>query len=137
MGTLLEIQHQMGVIFWPLMLSLLIVVALVAWTGARLFRPDAVPDLQTKAWVDGILFWGGFALIAGVLGTVVGIVIASQSIELAGEVRPQLVWGGIKIALTSSVFGMLILAFAALAWFAIQLRWRLLRARLAESVATV
>jgi hypothetical protein len=30
---------------------------------------------------------------------------------------------------------MLIMAFAALAWFAIQLRWLLLRARLAESVA--
>ena len=108
--------------------SLLAVVLLTALSASRLVRSDASPDLLTKAWLDAILFWGGFAVISGVLGTLVGIIIAAQSIELAGEVEATLVAGGIKVALTSSAAGVLILAFAALVWFLLQVRWRLLLA---------
>ena len=122
------VWEQMGVIRWPLAFSLLAVVLLTALSASRLVRSDASPDLLTKAWLDAILFWGGFAVISGVLGTLVGIIIAAQSIELAGEVEATLVAGGIKVALTSSAAGVLILAFAALVWFLLQVRWRLLLA---------
>ncbi len=120
------IWRDMGFMRWPLAFSLVAVLLLALWAAVRLFRPGAAPDLRTKAWVDAILFWGGFAVISGVLGTLVGIVIAAQSIEAAGQVSTMLVWGGIKVAMLTSVFGMLILGFAALVWFVLQLRWRLL-----------
>lgn len=120
------IWRDMGFMRWPLAFSLVAVLLLASWATLRLFRPGAAPDLRTKAWVDAILFWGGFAVISGVLGTLVGIVIAAQSIEAAGQVSTMLVWGGIKVAMLTSVFGMLILGFAALVWFVLQLRWRLL-----------
>lgn len=123
------IWESMGFIRWPIAFALLCVVLLTAYSGARLWRPGAVADLLTKAWLDAILFWGGFAMIAGVLGTLVGIVIAAQSIEAAGSVSTVLVWGGIKVAMLSSAFGTLILAGSALVWFALQLRWRILEAR--------
>jgi len=122
--------EAVGFIRYPLLLSFLVVAALTAWSAYQLFRPGASPDLRTKAWLDGILFWGGFALITGVTGTLIGIIIASQSIEMAGSVSPALVWGGIKVALLSSAIGALILAGAALVWFVLQLRWRLLSAGL-------
>jgi len=121
-----DLWTSMGFMRWPLLFSLLIVVALGAWSAFKLFRPDADADLRTKAWLDAILFWGGFAVVCGVLGTLVGIVIAAQYIEAAGEVSTTLVWGGIKVALLTSVFGTLILGFASLLWFGLQLRWRLL-----------
>ncbi len=40
----------------------------------------------------------------------------------------RLVGGGVKVALFSSVFGILVLAGAALLWFGLQLRWRYLLA---------
>ena len=130
MGT---IWVNMGFIRYPMGFSLLVVVLLAAWTAVRLFRRDATPDLRTKAWLDAVLFWGGFAMVAGILGTLVGIMIAAQSIEAAGDVSTTLVWGGIKVALSTSAFGALILGFAGLLWFVLQLRWRLMRAGLAES----
>jgi len=126
--------NSIGFIRWPLAFSLLAVVLLTGYSALRLYRPGAGPDLLTKAWLDAILFWGGFAMIAGVLGTLVGIVIAAQSIEAAGAVSTSLVWGGVKISLLSSALGTLILAAAALLWFALQLRWRVLEARVAGAV---
>ena len=127
------VWESVGFIRWPLTLSFLAVVILALWSAAKLFRSGATPDLRSKAWVDAILFWGGFAVISGVLGTLVGIIIASQAIEATGDVSTTLVWGGIKVAMLSSALGMMILAFAALLWFALQLRWRLLMADLASA----
>ena len=127
------IWTSMGFIRWPLAFSLLCVLLLSAYSTARLYRRGASADLLTKTWLDAILFWGGFAMISGVLGTIVGIVIAAQSIEAANSVSTALVWGGIKVALLASAFGTLILAASALLWFALQLRWRLLQARAAHA----
>lgn len=124
-----QIWSSIGFIRWPLAFSCLCVVLLALYSGTRLFKPGAAPDVLTKAWLDAVLFWGGFAMIAGCLGTLVGVVIAAQSIEAAGSVSTSLVWGGIKVALLSSAFGTLILAGSALLWFGLQLRWRVLEAR--------
>jgi len=130
-----EIWRNMGVIHWPLLISALAVAGLTLWSIVRLFRPGAAPDLRTKAWIDAILFWGGFALVAGVLGTLLGVIIAAQSIEAAGDIQPMLIWGGIKVALSSAAAGSLILCLAALLWFFLQLRWRLLLAEVSEGRA--
>lgn len=74
------------------------------------------------------MFWGGFAAISGVLGSIAGTIIAFQSIEAAGEVSATLIAGGIKVELFGSSFGVLILGFAALLWFVLQFKWRMLQA---------
>ncbi len=127
------IWNDIGFIRWPLMFSFLVVVGLALFSAVRLFRPGATPDLHSKAWLDAILFWGGFASIAGLLATLVGFTIATQSVEAAGEVNITLMWGGIKVSMLGSLFGVLILAFASLLWFVLQLRWRLL---VADEVGT-
>lgn len=129
MSQLSEMWVQLGFIRWPLAFSAVAVGVLALWSAAKLFHPEARAELRTKAWVDATLFWGGFALVAGVLGTLIGVVVTSLSIEAAGEISTTLVWGGIRIALLSSAVGALILALSALAWFVLQLRWRLLWAR--------
>jgi hypothetical protein len=121
-----DFWYQMGFMRYPLTLSLLIVIGLALLATGRLFRPCALPDRYTKTWIDAILFWGGFAVICGVLGTLIGITIAAGYVESAGEITTPLLWGGIKVALSTTLFGFLILALAALLWFALQLRWRLL-----------
>jgi biopolymer transport protein ExbB len=48
------------------------------------------------------------APLLGFLGTVVGMILAFQAIEAAGEVEATLVAGGIKVALLTTAFGLLI-----------------------------
>ena len=121
-----DVWVSMGYMRYPLTFSLLVVIGLALLAAARVFRPGALPDRYTKAWIDAILFWGGFAVICGVLGTLIGIIIAAQWIEAAEVVSTSLVWGGIKVALTTSAFGLVIMAIAGLLWFGLQLKWRLL-----------
>jgi hypothetical protein len=123
---------DVGFIRWPLTLSLMTVVGLTAWATLHVVTgPPGRPE--TKAWIDAVLFWGGFAFLSGVLGTLVGIVQAAQAIEVSGAAIPAtLVWGGIKVALLSTVVGAGVLAVAALAWFGLQLGWRLGRDAVAE-----
>jgi biopolymer transport protein ExbB len=48
------------------------------------------------------------APLLGFLGTVIGMILAFQSIEAAGEVEATLVAGGIKVALLTTAFGLMI-----------------------------
>ena len=48
------------------------------------------------------------APLLGFLGTVIGMIIAFQSIEQAGEVEATLVAGGIKVALLTTAAGLVI-----------------------------
>ena len=129
------VWQSLGFARWALAFSVIVIICLTLFSVYRLFRPGATSDLRTKAFVDAILFWGGFAVIWGVLGTLLGITMAAQAIEAAGAVSTRLIWGGIKVSLLTSEFGMLILVIAALIWFVLQLRWRLLEADLEAEAA--
>jgi biopolymer transport protein ExbB len=48
------------------------------------------------------------APLLGFLGTVIGMILAFQSIEAAGEVEATLVAGGIKVALLTTAIGLII-----------------------------
>lgn len=58
------------------------------------------------------LVWLSFFIAAapmlGFLGTVIGMVEAFDAIEQAGDISPSLVAGGIKVALLTTVFGLIV-----------------------------
>ena len=120
---------ELGFMGWPMSFAVLVALVLTVWSATQLIGSQAIPDLRTKAWVDAIIFWGGFAAVCGALGSLVGIIIAFQRIEAAGEVTGPLVAFGLRVGLIRSSVGLLILLSSALAWFPLQLRWRLLLAK--------
>ncbi|MDD2550979.1 MAG: MotA/TolQ/ExbB proton channel family protein [Bacteroidales bacterium] len=50
----------------------------------------------------------GVAPMFGFMGTVIGMIDAFDAIEVAGDIQPSLVAGGIKIALITTVFGLIV-----------------------------
>jgi biopolymer transport protein ExbB/TolQ len=81
---------------------------------------EAGSDSQLRATIDGSLFWGSYALMLGILGTVVGIAIAAQAVEAVGQVHTQLVWGGIRVSLITTMYGLLVFLGAALVWLGLR-----------------
>lgn len=88
---------------------------------AGLLRADEGPDAAEKAisaygsiemgfLERGLVWLSLFISIApmlGFLGTVIGMVDAFDAIEAAGDISPSIVAGGIKIALLTTIFGLI------------------------------
>ncbi len=120
-----------GIMMYPIVFSALVALSLTAWSAWRLWGSEPRVDARVEAAVDGVLFWGGYALLLGFLGTVIGVAIAAHAVEAVGVVHTTLVWGGIKVALITTIYGAVILGASALLWFLLRLRCRTLLARVA------
>lgn len=58
--------------------------------------------------VSWIALFIALAPMLGFLGTVIGMIIAFDQIQSAGDMNPSLVAGGIKVALLTTVFGLIV-----------------------------
>jgi len=58
--------------------------------------------------VSWITLFIALAPMLGFLGTVIGMIMAFDAIEIAGDISPTLVAGGIKVALITTVFGLIV-----------------------------
>lgn len=112
---------EMGVIRFPLFLSFAMVLVLAGLAFQSLVSGSTV-HMQDR--LKSILFWGAFGALTGVVGTLVGVMVSARSIELAGNAPPGLIWGGMRVAISSSVVGFLILATAGLLWYGLSVRFR-------------
>lgn len=109
-----------GFMMWPITFCGIAVVALAGRAMWRMRAGSTEPASTVRAGIDGVLFWGVYASVLGVLGTVVGVTLAAQAVEAAGEVHARLIGGGIKVALLTTIYGMLILLGGALLWFGLR-----------------
>lgn len=112
-----------GVIMWPLLLVTLVVGVLAVRSWLRL-RGGAASGVTVATGIDAVLFWGAYAVVLGVLGTLMGITQAAGAIEQMGQVSAALAWGGIKIAISTTIYGLLVFAIALLLWFWLRVRHR-------------
>ena len=118
----------LGGFSWLLGLSFVLVIVMGLWSASNLIRPGASADRKTRVWIDATLFWGQFAFIVGAIGAVVGLIRTFQGYEVAGRFASAPVAQGLVMLCLSALLGLSILAVAALLWFFLQLRWRLLEA---------
>ena len=72
---------------------------------------SAYGSVQMGQLERGLIWVSLFIALApmlGFLGTVVGMIQAFDAIEIAGDISPSLVAGGIKVALLTTVFGLIV-----------------------------
>jgi biopolymer transport protein ExbB/TolQ len=60
---------------------------------------------------------GLFAMITGILGQLIGIYAAFAEIEKAADISPAIVFGGIKVSMITTLYGIMIYLFSILLWF--------------------
>lgn len=121
---MLEAFRDGGYMMWPILICGALIVGLGMTSAMKLVREQDGSVADARSGMDAILFWGSFAVVLGVLGTTVGVMQAAKALEVAGDVPSALVWGGLRISLITTVFGLLILTIALLAWFGLWVRYR-------------
>lgn len=118
----LHIFMQGGLLMWFLVFIVLVVFGIVLRTLWHLFVRGGNDSLVIQNCLDGLLFWGGFAVVIGALGSVVGYHRAMTAVIARGVVNPRALWIGSAEGMVSSIAGLLVLAFAGTCWYL--LRWR-------------
>tara|TARA_B100000575_G_C23080134_1_gene622290 strand:+ start:70 stop:888 length:819 start_codon:yes stop_codon:yes gene_type:complete len=74
--------------------------AVIAYGGVQMGKLE-----QNVSWVSLFI---ALAPMLGFMGTVIGMITAFDRIEAAGDMQPSLVAGGIKVALLTTVFGLIV-----------------------------
>src|SRR5690554_276705 len=74
--------------------------AVVAYGGVQMGQLE-----KNVSWISLFI---ALAPMLGFMGTVIGMIIAFDRIEAAGDMQPSLVAGGIKVALLTTVFGLIV-----------------------------
>jgi biopolymer transport protein ExbB/TolQ len=115
-----------GPFMWILLLITLTVLTLSIRDAVALFTGSGLARLESRNGSGAILFWGCIAAVLGFLGSLSGLYLSMSAIRQAGVLNPALLAQGIAVALITTIFGLLVLAFSAIAWFI--LRWRLRKA---------
>ncbi|MHA7111124.1 MotA/TolQ/ExbB proton channel family protein [Sunxiuqinia elliptica] len=80
--------------------------------GMHLFVQKKV----TKSGVGLILLFGSLAVVTGLLGQAIGLMMAFSAIQVAGDVSPALLAGGLRVSLIAPVYGLIIFVLSLIIW---------------------
>ncbi len=127
MMSFAQIFMEGGPLMFPLALIVLVLFGIIIRTVWHLYIRNGFDAAVIQNCLDGLLFWGGFAVIIGILGSAVGYHKAMTAIVRRGLVNPVAVWIGSAEGMVTSITGLLILAGAGACWYV--LRWQYLQGR--------
>jgi hypothetical protein len=122
-----QIFMQGGLLMWPLVFILLVLAGIALSTVWHLRTGGGNNTAAIQQGLDGLLFWGGFAVIIGVLGTAMGCFKSISAVSKYGLASPTALMVGAAESMVSSIAGLAVLAVAGVCWYV--LRWRFLATR--------
>jgi hypothetical protein len=112
-----------GILMFPLVLIALVVLGIVLRALWHLYVKRGTDALAIQSCLDGLLFWGGFAVVIGVLGSAVGYHKAMTAVVTRGLLHPKLLWIGTAEGMVSSIAGLLVLMVAGSCWYLLRSRF--------------
>ena len=100
------------------LLTLVAVISIILLIVSTLrFTKSDESYKNTLTWVREL---GIFALVLGIFFQLTGLYQAFQAIELAGDVSPSLLAGGLKVSSISTIYGMLIFIISWVGYFGLK-----------------
>lgn len=103
-----------------LTLVLLVIFVLTIVNAVYLASGKSHDPGIVKSRLGYIKSTGLFALIAGMLGQLIGMYQAFEAIQRIGKVSPALLAGGMKVSMITTMYGFAIFIIAYLLWFALE-----------------
>ncbi|MCK5637166.1 MAG: MotA/TolQ/ExbB proton channel family protein [Flavobacteriaceae bacterium] len=94
------------VFMYPLFIILILLIILIVKGFLKKGNID-----KTMSLIGSI---GLFAVVWGFLGQIIGLIAAFDAIELAGDISPSVMAGGLKVSFLAPAFGLCIFLIARL-----------------------
>lgn len=108
-----------GGMFGMMVITICALLALIL-TVVKAYDVFAKGNIDKKG-LSGILFFGSMAPLTGIIWQMIGLMQAFEAVEIAGDVSPALMMGGLKVSMIAPLYGLFVLFFSALFWFI--LKW--------------
>lgn len=107
-----ELHNTGGTVFMtPITLLALIIIGIAAYILISSFQKKQISD----QWLESIKQIGGLAAVWGTWSTLIGLLMAFNAIENSPEEIPfKVICGGMKVALLTVLYGVLVYCFALL-----------------------
>ncbi|HKJ41477.1 MAG TPA: MotA/TolQ/ExbB proton channel family protein [Sunxiuqinia sp.] len=101
----------------PLLMTIITIwgIAMLVFTVQKVIH-FFVQQKYTESGLGLILLFGSLAIVSGFLGQAVGLLMAFNAIEAAGDVSPALIAGGLKVSMIAPMYGTFIFLFSLILW---------------------
>ena len=103
---------------------LILVVVLIVRKAVQLYGGSAPAKEESERGLHAILFWGVFCSVMGVYGQLAGIYRALGAIAAATDISPAIIAQGLAVSFLPTLFGLVVMMLAGLAWFVLLARSR-------------
>ena len=107
MEPIISKMNDGGVLItWPILILLLVIIAL--------FIKEVIVQTKIKKTRELIASIGWFVIAWGYLGRTIGLIGAFDNVAAAGRITPELLSGGLKMALVGPLMALVTFAIARL-----------------------
>lgn len=110
---------------WPILLIslLLFILTLIKFYMLYIKKNHRITKLHSGSFT--FLFLCGLCLLVGVGGFLIELYLAGSHVaSSADSISAGIVWGGIRVALITTIFGLVIFTFSSIAWFILRSRFK-------------
>ncbi len=122
MDTLNNLFHVGGPLFMGILTTLLALLLAVSVVFAvYIISGRARKMSHFRHRLTYLKSLGLFTMITGILGQLIGLMMAFSAIERAGDISPALVYGGLKVSMYTTLYGIFIYLLSILFWLILDL----------------
>jgi len=112
-----ELFYQGGILFMSILTILLIIaVVWILFYWLKYLSKKQQDKLATLRMIKYGKSVGLLAMVTGILGQLIGFYSAFSAMAEVKDISPQLVYGGIRVSLITTLYGILIFIIVTLLW---------------------
>ena len=117
-----DLFYMGGALFMGTLSILLILMLAYAILHLIALLNPAGKDLERiRSRLVHIRSIGLFSLVTGILGQLIGLYMAFSAIERAKDISPAIMFGGLKVSMITTLYGMIIFLLSILIWLILDL----------------
>lgn len=112
-----ELFYTGGPLFMGVLTFLFfIILAIAAYHLVIILKNDFKDINESRKKLKYIKSLGLFAFVSGIMGQLMGLYNAFGAIEQAMDISPQILAGGLKVSMITTIYGALIFLISYLLW---------------------
>ncbi len=117
-----DLFYMGGTLFMSILTILLVLMVTYSlFNLIAILKNNDEERIRIRSRLPHIKSIGLFSIITGILGQLIGLYTAFSVIEKAADISPAMIYGGIKISMITTLYGIIIYLISILIWFVLDL----------------